>query len=77
MKIIIAGAYAIGTHLARLLSRSNEKITLIDESERSRPGEHRLRLWHLLTMSRKAYQPEQFCVMQKPTVQTFSLLSPQ
>ena len=33
MKIIIAGAYAIGTHLARLLSRSNEEITLIDESE--------------------------------------------
>ena len=30
MKIIIAGAYAIGTHLARLLSRSNEEITLID-----------------------------------------------
>lgn len=33
MKIIIAGAYAIGTHLARLLSRSKEEITLIDESE--------------------------------------------
>lgn len=33
MKIIIAGAYAIGTHLARLLSRSNEDITLIDKSE--------------------------------------------
>lgn len=33
MKIIIAGAHAIGTHLARLLSRSNEEITLIDESE--------------------------------------------
>ena len=33
MKIIIAGAYAIGTHLARLLSRSKEDITLIDESE--------------------------------------------
>jgi len=31
MKIIIAGAYAIGTHLARLLSRNNEDITLIDE----------------------------------------------
>ena len=26
MKIIIAGAYAIGTHLARLLSRSKEEI---------------------------------------------------
>ena len=33
MKIIIAGAHAIGTHLARLLSRSMEEITLIDESE--------------------------------------------
>ena len=33
MKIIIAGAYAIGTHLARLLSRSKEDITLIDDSE--------------------------------------------
>lgn len=33
MKIIIAGAHAIGTHLARLLSRSREEITLIDESE--------------------------------------------
>ena len=30
MKIIIAGAYAIGTHLARLLSRNHEDITLID-----------------------------------------------
>ena len=33
MKIIIAGAYAIGTHLARLLSRNSEDITLIDEDE--------------------------------------------
>lgn len=33
MKIIITGAYAIGTHLARLLSRNNEDITLIDEDE--------------------------------------------
>lgn len=30
MKIIISGAYAIGTHLAKLLSRNNEDITLID-----------------------------------------------
>lgn len=30
MKIIIAGAYAIGTHLAKLLSRDHEDITLID-----------------------------------------------
>ncbi len=33
MKIIITGAYAIGTHLARLLSRNNEDITLIDPDE--------------------------------------------
>ena len=31
MKIIITGAYAIGTFLAKLLSRNNEDITLIDE----------------------------------------------
>ncbi len=31
MKIIIAGAYAIGTHLAKLLSRNNEDITLMDK----------------------------------------------
>lgn len=33
MKIIIAGAYAIGTHLAKLLSRNNHDIVLIDEDE--------------------------------------------
>lgn len=33
MKIIISGAYAIGLHLARLLSRDNEDITLIDPDE--------------------------------------------
>ena len=31
MKIIIIGAYAIGTHLARLLSRNNHDITIIDD----------------------------------------------
>jgi len=31
MKIIISGAYAIGSHLAKLLSRNNEDITLIDD----------------------------------------------
>ena len=30
MKIIIAGAGAVGTHLAKLLSRENHDITLID-----------------------------------------------
>ena len=33
MKIIIAGAYAIGTHLAQLLSRNNEDTVLIDSDE--------------------------------------------
>lgn len=38
MKIIIAGAYAIGTHLARFLSRDNQDIILIDESEERLKG---------------------------------------
>ncbi|MDD3079160.1 MAG: Trk system potassium transporter TrkA [Paludibacter sp.] len=33
MKIIIAGAGEVGTHLAKLLARENFDITLIDESE--------------------------------------------
>lgn len=33
MKIIIAGAYAIGSHLAKLLSRNNQDIVLIDDDE--------------------------------------------
>ena len=33
MKIIIAGAYAIGTYLAQFLSRNDEDITLIDSDE--------------------------------------------
>ena len=33
MRIIIVGAYAIGTHLAKLLSRSNHDTVLIDDSE--------------------------------------------
>lgn len=35
MKIIIAGAEAIGTYLARLLNRTKEDITIIDENEES------------------------------------------
>ncbi len=31
MKIIIAGAKAIGSHLAQLLSRNNEDVTVVDE----------------------------------------------
>ena len=33
MKIIIAGAFAIGAHLAKLLSRNDNDIILIDEDE--------------------------------------------
>ncbi len=33
MKIIIAGAYAIGSYLASLLTRTNEDITIIEEDE--------------------------------------------
>ena len=33
MKIIIAGAYAIGTHLARLLSRDHDDIVVMDSDE--------------------------------------------
>lgn len=33
MKIVIAGAGAVGTHLAKMLSRENQDITLIDENE--------------------------------------------
>jgi len=33
MKIVIAGAGAVGTHLAKLLSSENHDITLIDENE--------------------------------------------
>ena len=33
MKIIIAGAYAIGTYLAQFLSRNKYDIILIDEQE--------------------------------------------
>lgn len=33
MKIIIAGAYAIGNYLASLLNRTNEDITIIDDND--------------------------------------------
>lgn len=33
MKIIIAGAGAVGTHLAKLLSGEKQDIILMDESE--------------------------------------------
>ncbi len=33
MKIVISGAYAIGTYLAKLFSRNSEDITLVDDDE--------------------------------------------
>ena len=33
MKIVIAGAGAVGTHLAQMLSKENFDIVLIDEQE--------------------------------------------
>jgi trk system potassium uptake protein TrkA len=33
MKIVIAGAGAVGFHLAKLLSKENQDITLIDTNE--------------------------------------------
>ncbi len=33
MKIIIAGAYTIGSYLAKLLTRNNQDITIIDQNE--------------------------------------------
>ena len=38
MKIIIAGAYAIGTHLARLLSREHDDIVVIEPNEERLAG---------------------------------------
>ena len=38
MKIIIAGAYAIGTHLARLLSREHDDIVVIEPDEERLAG---------------------------------------
>ncbi|MCD8318749.1 MAG: Trk system potassium transporter TrkA [Paraprevotella sp.] len=37
MKIIIAGAGAVGTHLAQLLAKESLNITLMDENEEARP----------------------------------------
>ncbi|MBO7239399.1 MAG: NAD-binding protein, partial [Bacteroidaceae bacterium] len=33
MRIVIAGAGAVGTHLAKMLSSENENVVLLDESE--------------------------------------------
>ena len=45
MKIVIAGAGAVGTHLAQMLSKENFDIVLIDEQEE--------RLAKLLTLCRE------------------------
>ena len=57
MKIIIAGAYAIGTHLAKLLSRNDQDIVLIDEDEErlnSVSGDYDLMTVHASPSSIKA-----------------------
>ena len=33
MRIVIVGAGAVGTHLAKMLSEENENVVLLDESE--------------------------------------------
>ena len=38
MKIIIAGAGAVGTHLAKLLSRDHQDCILVDEDENRLEG---------------------------------------
>lgn len=57
MKIVISGAYAIGTHLAKLLSRNEQDIVLIDEDEErlnSISGDYDLMTIHALPTSVKA-----------------------
>lgn len=56
MKIVISGAYAIGTHLAKLLSRNEQDIVLIDEDEErlnSISGDYDLMTIHALPTSVK------------------------
>ena len=45
MKIIIAGAGAVGTHLAKLLSREKQDIILMDRSEERRVGKECRSRW--------------------------------
>ena len=63
MKIIIAGAYAIGSHLAKLLSRNNQDIVLIDDDEQRL--ENISSDYDILTMhacdARRESQYEQLC----------------
>ena len=57
MKIIIAGAFAIGSHLAKLLSRTNQDVVLIDEDEErlaSVSGDYDLMTLHASPTSVKA-----------------------
>ncbi len=48
MKVIIAGASAIGSYLAKLLSRNDYEITIIDQDENAL--EQLNRNYDLLTM---------------------------
>ncbi|WP_443702766.1 Trk system potassium transporter TrkA [Prevotella sp.] len=57
MKIIISGAYEIGSHLAKLLSRNNHDIILMDENEErlnSIGGDYDLLTMHASPTSLKA-----------------------
>lgn len=56
MKVIIAGASAIGSYLAKLLSRNNYDITVIDEDEDAL--EQLIRDYDLLTMQASCTSPK-------------------
>ena len=43
MKIIIAGAGAVGIHLAKMLAKENQDIILLDENEERLDGGHAVR----------------------------------
>ncbi len=51
MKIIIAGAGAVGTHLAALLSKENQDIVLIDESPEKTTKRNNAGNYDLLTLN--------------------------
>ena len=55
MKVIIAGASAIGSYLAKLLSRNDYDITILDEDEAAL--EQLNRDYDLLTLDRKCTSP--------------------
>lgn len=55
MKVIIAGASAIGSYLAKLLSRNDYEITIIDQDENAL--EQLNRNYDLLTMDASCTSP--------------------